>query len=152
MGKARGSPALLAPGPGLLLLPAAPRLLPAAGPSLRPGRASRGPTPGDPIWSDNPDPDIFRSYPRPERPAGCLCNCCTTFPAVIHGLFLELPAPRLQARRTDTWKEKKAALRARKALSSGAGCLPGIKNNWCFFTTSKPPPPTPQSVWLLLLI
>lgn len=113
MGRARGSPALLAPGPGLLLPPAAARSSPgcsrpATGPSLRPGRASRGPTAGDPIRSDNPDPDNFRSYPRPGRRAGCLCNRCTTLPAVIHGLFLDLPAPLLQGRRTDTGKGKKA--------------------------------------------
>lgn len=41
---------------------------PAAGSSLLPGRASRRPAPGDPIQSDNADPDIFRSYPRPWRP------------------------------------------------------------------------------------
>lgn len=62
---ARAGPELLLPLAASLLLPCCS---PPAGPSLQRGRASRRQAPGDPIQSDNADPDIFRSYPRPRRP------------------------------------------------------------------------------------
>lgn len=126
-----GSPALLAPPPapgrGLPLPPAG--RLPLARASSR-AAALAGRLRGT-LFRVTTLTQIF-SVPTlgPGARAGCLCNCCTLLSAVIHGLFLDLPTPQLQGRRTDTWKEKKAYLRARKALSSGAGCLPGIKNNW----------------------